>query len=160
MKTQKENQIITAIALVAIGLLFIIFKSEVVSIAMSLIGLALIVIGIVDLLHKDVVSGVIKLVFAALVFLAGWMLVTLALYVLGAFLLIAGVLELYKLTKVKIKKLSLPIVMHIIQPVIYILVAICLFFNQGGALSWVFTVSGIFLIIDGVVALLGAFDKK
>nr|MBE6545034.1 hypothetical protein [Oscillospiraceae bacterium] len=160
MKKKIGNDLITAVALIVIGALFIIYKSEIISIAMSIIGVTLIVLGIVDAVRKFVVSGVVKIVFGVLVLVAGWLFITLALYILGAFLLIAGITELYKLTKVKIKKMSLPVAMHIAQPIIYILVAICLFFNQGGALSWVFTVSGIFLIIDGIVALIGAFDKK
>ncbi len=160
MKKRFGNDIVTAVALIVIGALFMIYKSEVISIAMSLIGAVLIVLGIVDITRQFVVSGVVKIVFAVLVLAAGWMFITLALYILGAFLLIAGISELYNLSKVKIKKITLPVAMHIAQPIIYILIAICLFFNQGGALSWVFTVSGLFLIIDGVVALIGAFDKK
>ena len=160
MKKKIGNDLITALALIIIGALFMIYKSEVISIAMSIIGLTLIVLGVVDALRKFVVPGVVKIAFGILVLAAGWLFITLALYILGAFLLVAGVAELYKLTKVKIKKITLPMAMHIAQPIIYILVAICLFFNQGGALSWVFTVSGLFLIIDGVVALIGAFDKN
>ena len=158
-KSNKSNELLTAIALILIGGLFIIYKGEVISIAMSLIGITLVVLGIIDILRARVFSGVVKLVFAALVVLAGWLFVTLALYVLGAFLLIAGITQLIAISKLKIKKLTLPAVMHIAQPVIYILVAICLFFNQGAAISWVFIVSGIFLMLDGVVALVGAFDK-
>lgn len=160
MKKLKGNDLLTAVALIVIGLLFVIYKSEVISIAMSLIGFTLIALGIVDIVRKFTASGVVKIVLAVLILAAGWLFITLALYILGAFLLIAGISELLALTKVKIKKITLPVAMHIAQPVIYILVAICLFFNQGGALSWVFTVSGIFLIIDGVVALVGALDKN
>jgi uncharacterized membrane protein HdeD (DUF308 family) len=150
---------LTAIALILIGGLFIIYKGEVISIAMSLIGITLVVLGIIDILRARVFSGVVKLVFAALVVLAGWLFVTLALYVLGAFLLIAGITQLIAISKLKIKKLTLPAVMHIAQPVIYILVAICLFFNQGGAISWVFILSGVFLILDGIAGIIGALDK-
>ena len=160
MKKRIGNEILTAVALILIGLMFMIYKGGIISIAMSLIGVTLIVLGVLDIIRKLVVSGVIKIVFALLVFAAGWLFVTLALYILGAFLLIAGISELYKLSKVKIKKYTLPVIMHIVQPIIYILVAITLFFNQGGALSWVFTVSGLFLMIDGAVGLVGAFDKK
>ena len=159
MKRKMENGLITAATLILVGALFIIFKGEVVSIAMSIIGLALVILGVVDALKKYVVSGVIKIALGALVLMAGWLFISLALYVLGAFLLIAGVSELYAFTKLKIKRLSLPVALRIAQPVIYILVAICLFFNQGGAISWVFTVSGIFLVLDGTVALIGALDK-
>ena len=158
-KSNKSNELLTAIALILIGGLFIIYKGEVVSIAMSLIGITLVVLGIIDILRARVFSGVVKLVFAALVVLAGWLFVTLALYVLGAFLLIAGITQLIAISKLKIKKLTLPAVMHIAQPVIYILVAICLFFNQGGAISWVFILSGVFLILDGIAGIIGALDK-
>ena len=158
-KSNKSNELLTAIALILIGGLFIIYKGEVISIAMSLIGITLVVLGIIDILRSRVVSGVVKLVFAALVVLAGWLFVTLALYVLGAFLLIAGITQLIALSKLKIKKLTLPAVMNIAQPIIYILVAICLFFNQGGAISWVFILSGVFLILDGIAGIIGALDK-
>lgn len=158
-KSNKSNELLTAIALILIGGLFIIYKGEVISIAMSLIGITLVVLGIIDILRARVFSGVVKLVFAALVVLAGWLFVTLALYVLGAFLLIAGITQLIAISKLKIKKLTLPAVMHIAQPIIYILVAICLFFNQGGAISWVFILSGVFLILDGIAGIIGALDK-
>ena len=157
---QTGNKLLTAVSLILIGVLFIIYKGEIVSIAMSVIGVTLMVLGAIDLLHKFTVSGISKIVFGVLVLAAGWLFLTLALYVLGAFLLIAGISELLRVLKVKIKKVTLGYVMNLIQPAVYILVAICLFFNQGGAISWVFTVSGIFLIIDGVVALVGALDKK
>ncbi len=149
----------TAIALIVIGLLFMIYKGGIISIAMSLIGATLIVLGILDILHNRTTIGIIKLVLAALVMLAGWLFIKLALYILGAFLLVAGITQLRSVLSVKYKKVTLPVVMHVMQPVIYILVAICLFFNQGGAISWVFTVSGIFLIIDGVAGILGAMER-
>lgn len=159
MKKIRGNEIFMAVALVVIGALFMIYKSEVISIAMSLIGVTLLVLGVVDVVKKLVMSGVIKLVFGVLVLSAGWLFISLALYILGACLLVAGIGQLYQLSKIKVKKITLPYAMHFAQPIIYILIAICLFFNQGGALSWVFTVSGLFLIIDGIIALIGAFDK-
>ena len=160
MKQIRNNEIFTAIALMAIGALFMIFKGEIISIAMTLVGVTLIVLGVVDLLHRFTVSGIVKIALGALVLAAGWLFITLALYILGAFLLIAGVTDISRISKIKVKKMTLSMAMHYVQPIIYILVAICLFFNQGGAISWVFTVSGLFLIIDGIVALIGAFDKR
>ena len=159
MKKMRGNEFATAVALIVIGVLFVIFKSEIISIAMSLIGMTLILLGVVDILRKATMSGVVKIVLGALVLLAGWLFVALALYILGACLLIGGIGELSQLLRVKVKKLTVPHAMRFVKPAIYIIVAICLFFNQGGALSWVFTVSGIFFILDGVIALIGAFDK-
>ena len=159
MKKNRGNEIFVAVALIAIGALFMIYKSEIISIAMTLIGVTFIVSGVVDILRKMTMIGGIKIVIGVLVLMAGWLFITLALYILGACLLVAGISEICRLSTIKTKKMTLALAMHYLQPVIYILVAICLFFNQGGALSWVFTVSGIFLIIDGIVALIGAFDK-
>ncbi len=159
MKKIRGNEIATAVALIVIGVLFMIYKNGIVSIAMSLIGVTLIVLGVVDILRKSTMAGVVKIVLGALVLMAGWLFVTLALYILGACLLIGGIGELFQLLRVKVKRITLPHAMRFVKPVIYIIVAICLFFNQGGALSWVFTVSGIFFILNGVVALIGAFDK-
>lgn len=158
-KKYEGSAFVTAAALIALGLLFIIFKGEVISIAMSIVGVSLIVWGVVNLVNRFVTLGVLKIVFGVLVLAAGWLFVTLALYVLGACLLALGISDLIKVSKVKIKKLTLPVALRIAQPVIYILVALTLFFNQGGAISWMFTVSGIFLLIDGVVALVGALDR-
>lgn len=158
-KKYQGSDFVTAAALIALGLLFIIFKGGIISIAMSIIGVSLIVWGVVNLINKLVTLGVVKIVFGVLVLAAGWLFVTLALYVLGACLLAWGISELIRLSKKKIKKLTLPVILRIAQPVIYILVALTLFFNQGGAISWMFIVSGIFLVIDGVVALVGALDR-
>lgn len=157
-KKFRGNEVLTAAMLIVIGCLFMIYKGGVISIAMSLIGVTLLALGIIDLLKGHSFGGVIKLVFSLLVLLCGWLFIKLALYILGAILLVLGVMDLSRLSGVKMKKISLPLLMHLIQPIIYILIAICLFFNQGGAISWVFTVSGLFLIIDGIVGLVGALD--
>ena len=159
MKKSKREAMVTALSLIAVGILFIVFKNDVISLALSVIGGFLLVWGIVNVINKLFYNGIVKIAFGALVLIAGWLFIQVALYLLGAFLLISGASELYRIFKNKIKKVTVSFVARIIQPVIYVMVAICLFFNQGAALSWVFTVSGIFLVIDGVVALVGALDK-
>ena len=159
MKKTRNEAIVTAISLVAVGLLFVVFKSDIISIALSVIGGYLVIWGIVNVINKLFYNGIVKIVFGALVLVAGWLFIQIALYLLAAFLLISGASDLYRIFKNKIKKITVTFIARIIQPIIYVLVAFCLFFNQGSALSWVFTVSGIFLMLDGVVARVGAFDK-
>ena len=159
-KSQLGNELITALALIIIGLMFIIYKGGIISIAMSIIGVVLLALGVLDLVHGFTFLGVSKLVFGVLVLVSGWAFIAVALYILGAFLLIAGISELLTVLKIKVKKITLGYIAHILQHIVYIMVAICLFFNQGGAISWVFTVSGLFLIVDGAIALVGALDRK
>ena len=159
MKKAQKDAIVTAISLIVIGLLFIVFKNDIISMALSFIGGFLVIWGIINVISKLFYNGIVKIVFGALVLVAGWLFIQLALYLLGALLLVAGASEFYRIFKNKIKKITVSFVARIIQPIIYIIVAICLFFNQGAALSWVFIVSGVFLMIDGVVALIGALEK-
>ena len=159
MKKSKKEALFTALSLIAVGILFVIFKSEIISIALTVIGGYLVVWGIVNVINKLFYNGIVKIVFGALVLVAGWLFIQIALYLLGAFLLISGASDLYRIFKNKIKKVTISFIARIIQPIIYVMVAVCLFFNQGAALSWVFIASGIFLMLDGVVALVGALDK-
>ena len=159
-KKISGNEIVMASILVIVGALFMIFKGEIISIIMTILGIRMIVRGIFDLMRGYTMGGVINIVFGALILGAGWLFITLALYILAACLLIAGIGELSGLLKERVKKLNLAVILRIAQPVIYILVAICLFFNQGGAISWVFTVSGLFLIVDGALGLVAALDKR
>ena len=128
---KRGNGLATAVTLMLVGILFLIFKSDIISITMSLIAAVLIIMGVFSIVRKNVVSGVIKIVLGGLVLAAGWLVVEVALYIFAAILLIAGLVDLYRLSKIRTDKFSLPVLMHIIQPIIYVLVAFCLFFNQG-----------------------------
>ena len=52
-KTKKSNDFLTAVALIVIGALFVIYKGGIISIAMSLIGITLIVLGIIDIIRTQ-----------------------------------------------------------------------------------------------------------
>lgn len=159
-KKISGNEIVMASILVIVGALFMIFKGEIISIIMTILGIRMIVRGIFDLMRGYTMGGVVNIVFGALILGAGWLFITLALYILAACLLIAGIGELSVVMRERDKRMNFPAILRIAQPVIYILVAICLFFNQGGAISWVFTVSGLFLIVDGALGLVAALDKR
>ena len=164
MKRQRKfylgNELVTAVALFLIGFLFIVYKGGIISIAMSIIGGVVLALGIIDLLHGLRIGGIIKTVIGVLILAVGWTFISIALYILAAFLLIAGICELVTVWEIRPKKIRIGYISRILQPIIYILVAFCLLFNQGGAISWVFYVSGIFLVIDGIVTLIGALDRR
>ena len=92
---KRGNGLATAVTLMLIGILFIIFKSDIISITMSLIAAVLILMGVFSIVRKNVVSGVIKIVLGGLVLAAGWLVVEVALYIFAAILLIAGLIDLY-----------------------------------------------------------------
>lgn len=160
-KTKKlPNNLIVALATIVLGVLFIVLKGEVVSIAMTVLGVALIIAGVIDIVNKLTTSGVVKAVLGVALLVCGWTLVSLALYIMAAVLLIYGILLLLEVFK-RMKK-SDKIwnkVLKLIEPVVMIIVAACLLFNQGGAISWIFTLAGVLLIVDGALGLVNSLRK-
>ena len=57
-----NDKLITAIAAIVVGVLFIALKGDVLSIAFTVLGAALIVMGILDAAKKDSKSGTVKIV--------------------------------------------------------------------------------------------------
>ena len=161
IKLTKKDLLLSSLVTIVLGIWFLIFKGGVVSIAMTVFGVLLIVLGILDLVDKKVVPAVVKIVLGVVVIVFGWALVSAVLYILGALLLILGILMLIDLSNEKLKGKSVfEVLMKILIPALLIVTALCLFFNQGGTLDWVFIVSGVVLIVEGIVMLIDASQMK
>ena len=155
MKTQSTSKLIAAILMTLLGILFIILKSDVISIGMTVLGIMLIVQSLLDILGKRYVLAVIKAVIGVLIIFMGWLFVTVALYIMAAVLLIYAILQLFDVIRALPKmKPILAKVVGFIQPVGYLVISLCLLFNQGGTIAVVFIVAGIFLIVQGALALI------
>ncbi len=149
-----SEKLITAIGAIILGVLFIALKGGVIGVAMTVLGVALIVLGVSDLIKGGTVEAIIKITLGVVAIVFGWALASVALYILAALLVVYGVMTLYPLVKDKCKD-----TISFITPVVMLVVGLCLFFNQGGTVNWVFIVSGIFFIIYGVLNLLECFKN-
>ena len=157
----KPSQFVSALMTLALGILFVILKGDVIGIAITVLGIALLVSAIIDFVKKNVTAGVIKAVLGVVVLVLGGLFLNIALIILGIVLLIYGVLELIKRLTAKKKKVKAwARVIGLIEPVICIVASIFLITSSGEALSWAVLVGGIFLIIDGVLALIAALGTK
>ena len=162
MKAAKQNKLLSALLTTILGVMFLIWKGGVVSIAMTVLGVALIVSAILDILHSKIVPCVVKAVIGAVIIVFGWAFVTVALYIMAAVLLIYGILQVVEFVQRNKKRKLRPstVLICLAQPIVSIVVAACLLFNQGGTISWVFIIAGIFLIVDGVLALADCLSSK
>ena len=149
------DKLITAIGAIILGVLFIALKGGVIGVAMTVLGVALIVWGVSDLVKGGTVEAVIKIALGVISIVFGWALASVALYILAALLVVYGVMSLYPLIKDKCKDS-----LSYIAPVVVLVVGLCLFFNQGGTVNWVFIVSGIFLVIYGVLNLVESLKNE
>ena len=161
MKEQKQNKIISALLTTALGLIFLIWKDGVIGVAMTVLGALLVIQAVLHLIHKNYTSAIIKAVIGILVIVFGWALASAALFVMSAVWLIYGVMQLIDALKImkNVKKTAAKVVL-LIQPVIDILIAGSLLFNQSGTVAWAFILAGVFLIIQGVLALADALFTK
>ena len=156
----RINKLISAILTILLGVLLIVKKADVISIGITVLGIALLVSAILDFVRKKVVSGVIKIVLTILFVVLGWTLIEIALYILAAFLLIFGVLDIIgKITGKKLPKSLFGKIIAFVEPVISIAAGVCLLFAQGETLVWVFILTGIVLLVNGILALIEALVK-
>lgn len=151
---KSENKLATAILCVALGLMFILMKGEVISVALTIIGAVAIVMAIVDFSAGAIAPGILKAVAGVCVIVFGWMFVNLALYILSAVLIVQGLFQLIFTVKNLAPVLSgAQKCFAFCRPIASLTAGCCLLFNQGGTINWVFVVAGILLLAEGILSL-------
>ena len=154
---KKSDVVVSAIFTIAIGVLLMIMKGEMISIFMTIVGVSLIVLGLIDLLQSNVPWAVIKLVVGAVVIFFGWTIVSAVVYILAAFVLIVGVLSLYDCVRFRLRCVRGTDALKILStPIVCILIGLVLFFNKW---DWVFVVAGLFTIVEGGLLLWDALGR-
>ena len=159
----RSSQFVSALMTLILGILFVILKGEVVGIALTVFGVVLIITAILELIRKNIASGIIKAVLGIAVLSFGWMLLDIALLVIGIVLIVFGVLELIKriiaIFKKKKNKL-LATILGFISPVFSVVAGYFLITSSGEAVGWAIILGGVLLIINGVLALIEALASK
>lgn len=157
---KKSQKLLYAILTIVLGILFIVFKNDIIGVAMTILGVALIISAILDLVHKQIAPCVIKAVVGIVIIVFGWTLMSAALYVMAALVLIYGILLLYQTIKnyKEIPEIS-DKVLSFVKPIVLTVIGICLLFNQGGTIAWVFILSGGFFIVEGIISLIQYFKE-
>ena len=154
---KKSEMIISAIFTIAIGVLLMIMKGEMISVFMTVLGVSLIVFGLLDLLQKNVPFAVVKIVVGGVVILFGWTIVSAVVYILASIVLIVGILALYDCLRYRLRCVQSKEALKILAtPVVCILIGLILFFNQW---DWVFVVAGLFTVLEGGLLLWEALSK-
>lgn len=157
----KSDKLLTALVTAVIGILFLILKGNVISIAMTVLGVILIASAIPDLIRRLYVLSAVKAVLGILVIVFGWTLASAVLYIFAALLLVDGILQLAFLIKRRVKGFSaLDTFFRYADPVLTVIIAFFLLFNQGGTIDWIFIVAGIALVIEAIIALINCLFIK
>ena len=148
MAKKQSLSISSPLLYIILGALLVLFKDQMLGWAMTIAGIFFIVTGVMDVLKKNLSSGIVNLFIGVAIIAAGWLIAGIVLLVLGLFIAFRGVMDLLAVLKLKSKGL-----MKFLSPVLTIIIGLALAFGNGVGI--IITVVGVLLILDGVLALLG-----
>lgn len=151
-KNSANSSLVMSILYIVLGIILLVFPGEALNIAMTIAGIFFIVSGIIELIRKNWIGGVISLVIGVAILILGWTLIDIVMLVLGILIAVKGIIALVQAIQQKKKN-----VLTILFPILTILVGILLAF--GNLTGIVLIVGGILLIIVGVLGLVGALKK-
>ncbi len=157
----KMNSKISSAAIsIAIGILFIVLKGSVISITMTVIGAAAIIMAVVDFANNQTRPGVIKSIIGVAVLVLGWLLVDIALYLISGVLIILGISQIISAIKLSELCNSVQKVFMIIKPVATLGAGFCLLFNKGGTMDTLFIIVGVLVLVEGMLSLVDPTESK
>ena len=157
MATKKKsnraaNALIYALIFIIVGILFCIYRGAVAQWIVIGIGILLIVQGVLDMVNRRMVQGILEAAVGVLAIVFAAAIAKYAIIVLGVILLLWAVLRLFDSTK----KSGLTLLYIVFAAVIGVLmIARPAFFAK-----WFFLIIGILLIVEGILCLIPASARK
>ena len=147
-KVKISDNTVAAVLYVLVGVLFCIFKASMLNWLLTAAGIVFIVLGVLDILNKNLVNCIVEAVLGVVILVGGWAFVEVALIIFGALLVIKGVIDLMAAIKAKAG------IFTMIAAVITAVVGVLLIASKWVMLDWFFIVMGVILIVDGALMLI------
>lgn len=153
---QKEN-IISALGSILLGILLIVMKGKVITAAITILAIFVILGAVADFMAGLANIGIMKAVAGVCILVFGWLFAALAFYILAAGIILMGLLQISSIKKTMPVNLTAgERFQEYFKPGLMVVAGACLLFNQSGTIAWAFIVTGILLIVNGVMSLFGS----
>ncbi len=149
---KKNSELFSSILYIVLGVLLVIFRSQTLNWAMTIAGVFFIVSGALDFVKQNWSSGAVSLIIGLAVLVLGWLATAIVLLVLGILIAVKGGVALWNELKG-----GRPAVLNVVFPALTIVLGLMLAFGNG--LDVIIIVVGVLLAIDGVLGLLGEYNK-
>ena len=146
---KKTINISSPVLYLILGILLMIFKMQMLSWAMTLAGIAFVVMGVLDIINKRTKSGIFNIALGVIILVVGWTILNVVLLVLGVLIAAKGVMDLIEVLKRK-KRNALKVILAALTIALGVALAL------GDLLGNLIWIVGLFLVIDGALGLLGA----
>ena len=148
-RTKAETRsLVLALAYIVIGILFCVKQGAVLNWIMWIAGILFIAQGIVDIIYRNTVPGIVEIVLGVAILYFGIALLNVAVLVLGIVLIVYSIANLFRYHQS---------FFTILVNILTALIGALLVANQWVAYNWLFIVRGVALIINGTLTL---FNKK
>ena len=152
MAKKKNNELISSLLYIIIGVLLVIFRDSALGWAMTVAGVIFVVSGIIDLCRRNFTGGAVSLIIGIAILVLGWLAAKIVLIVLGVLIAVKGVFALIDVFNKKRKN-----ALEIVFPVLTIVLGALIAFGNGVGI--IIAVAGVLLAIDGVIGLIGSLKK-
>ena len=147
----KTNGFISAILLAIVGVLFCTLRSQFVSALLTVVGVVLIILGILDLIGKKWALGAIELAVGIIIIACGWTIVDITLLILGIVLIIYAIYSFVcNIPKIKSAN-KYDKVLFVLNPLIMLVIGILLVVARWYMVDAVFIVLGVIAIAEGIM---------
>ena len=155
---KASERIIFALVTIALGVLLVAWRAEIIQVLMTVLGIALLVLGVLDWVGQDAKRAMIKLFLGVLSVAFGWLLVAAVSYVLASALILFAVYLAVDFFRCGNKIcLTFRSVSLWIKPLLLFFMGLFLFLNNGGEAEWAFVLVGVLSVPLGGVLLVEAF---
>lgn len=142
------SAIVTAIAYIAVGICFCVFKAGILSWLMTVVGLLFVVQGVIKIINDPLrqTEGIASVIIGAVVLLGGWLFVRMAMLILGIVLAARALMSLTGHTGQARQGTA------VLYDVLTLVAGICLIISPWAMLDWLFVVIGVLFILKGAFA--------
>lgn len=159
----KNQYALSGMFSIVMGLLLMTMKGQVVSIVLTILGLALLLSAFKVLRRCVTKTALLKAAAGVFLIVFGWTFINLSLYVLALALSALGIAQTVNLTRairrrgLQVRSLRLAAI-YFLKPVLTLVAGLCLLFNPSGSVDTLFVVTGLLLIISGFFDAFNAFS--
>lgn len=164
-----KGRLIFGVIAVVIGLIAIVWPGGTLKIIIILLGIFALLNGISILFNAfskkskdthDLIVGVLYVVLGLIMIVASFAFLDVLMYILAAFLIIFGLFQLYEMWPIAKDSLKGEKLYNLVVAIIAIVLGIVIVVYPGLAANVVMIVIGVFLLLIGLINLIGAFQMK
>ena len=153
MNRKNNSEIFSSLLYIIVGVLLIVFRSQTLNWAMTVVGVIFIASGILDVIGRNTTGGAVSLIIGIAVLVLGWVAAKIVLLVLGLLIAIKGSVALINLLKSGCRS-----ALMLVFPLLSVVVGVMLAFGNG--LDVMIMIVGVLLAADGVLGLAASLTNN